>query len=146
MRVYFDACSLQRPLDDRSQPRINLEAEAVLTILGLVERGRLELISSEALEFEVERIPDRERRASAEKILKLARETIHLNDEIESDADNMVQLGIKPLDALHLACASQGEVEYFCTSDDKLRKKALRLKSLRIAVVSPLELMLKVSP
>jgi hypothetical protein len=34
MRVYLDACCLQRPLDDRSQPRVNVEAEAVLTILG----------------------------------------------------------------------------------------------------------------
>ncbi|MBI3410260.1 MAG: hypothetical protein HY040_18120 [Planctomycetes bacterium] len=39
MRIYLDACSLQRPFDDRSQPRINVEAEAVLTILRLVESG-----------------------------------------------------------------------------------------------------------
>jgi len=51
MRVYLDACSLQRPLDDRSQPRINIEAEAVLTILRLVESGDLELLSSDALIF-----------------------------------------------------------------------------------------------
>jgi len=49
MRIYLDACSLQRPLDDRTQPRINVEAEAILTILNLVESGDLELLSSEAL-------------------------------------------------------------------------------------------------
>jgi len=51
MRVYLDACSLQRPLDDRCQPRVNIEAEAVLTILRLVESGQVELLSSEALEY-----------------------------------------------------------------------------------------------
>lgn len=61
MRVYLDACSLQRPLDDRSQPRVNLEAEAVLTLLRLVEDGQLELVSSEVLEFEVDRTPDAQR-------------------------------------------------------------------------------------
>ena len=56
MRIYLDACSLQRPLDDRSQPRINIEAEAVLTILALVESGDVEMLSSEAREFENGRI------------------------------------------------------------------------------------------
>ena len=72
MRVYLDACSLQRPLDDRSQPRINIEAEAVLTILRLVESGDLELLSSDALIFEVDRMPDVERQMRARDMLKLA--------------------------------------------------------------------------
>jgi hypothetical protein len=43
MHIYLDVCSLQRPLDDRSQPRVNVEAEAVLTILRLVENGQVKL-------------------------------------------------------------------------------------------------------
>ncbi|HZU35939.1 MAG TPA: hypothetical protein VFA18_08525, partial [Gemmataceae bacterium] len=41
MRIYLDACSLQRPLDDRGQPRIHVEAEAVLTarLLIIFARG-----------------------------------------------------------------------------------------------------------
>ena len=58
MRIYLDTCSLQRPLDDRTQPRINIEAEAVLTILRLIESSHLELLSSEALGFEINRIPN----------------------------------------------------------------------------------------
>ncbi len=34
MRIYIDCCSLQRPFDDKSQPRIAVEAEAVLVILA----------------------------------------------------------------------------------------------------------------
>lgn len=33
MRVYLDICCLKRPFDDQSQPRIHLEAEAVLALL-----------------------------------------------------------------------------------------------------------------
>jgi hypothetical protein len=65
VRIYLDACSLQRPLDDRARPRINVEAEAVLTILRLVESGDLDLLSSEALQFEIAKIPDARRRARA---------------------------------------------------------------------------------
>jgi predicted nucleic acid-binding protein len=146
MRVYFDACSLQWPLDDRTQPRVNLEAEAVLTLLHLIEGGDLELISSEALEFEVDRTPDPQRRAAGKDILKLAIQTLRLGEEVEALAEALIEDGIKPLDALHLAFASRAGVEYFCTSDDKLRKKAQRLKSLKTTVVTPLELVLKAFP
>ena len=33
MRIYFDTCILNRPLDNRSQLRVALEAEAILGIL-----------------------------------------------------------------------------------------------------------------
>jgi len=44
MKIYLDCCSLQRPFDDKSQPRIAVEAEAVLVILALCESDRLKLI------------------------------------------------------------------------------------------------------
>jgi hypothetical protein len=69
MRIYFDACCLQRPLDDRSQLRVNVEAEAVLAVLRLVENGDIELVSSDALLFEIGRTPDAERRDGALTIL-----------------------------------------------------------------------------
>jgi hypothetical protein len=58
MKVYLDNCSLQRPLDSKTQIRISLEAEAVLGILALIEVGNLELISSEVLRFEIGRSPN----------------------------------------------------------------------------------------
>lgn len=33
MKIYLDNCSLQRPLDDKSQIRIRLEAEAILAVI-----------------------------------------------------------------------------------------------------------------
>src|SRR5258708_4136632 len=106
MRIYMDACSLQRPLDNRAQPRINVEAEAVLTILNLVESGDLELLSSEVLQFEIACIPDVQRQARAREMLRLASHELKLIDEIEAQAATFVKAGIKPMDALHLASAS----------------------------------------
>ena len=146
MRIYLDACSFQRPLDDRSQPRINIEAEAVLTILRLVESGRLELLSSEVLRFEIDRIPNQYRKVQATEMLKLATHVIELNDEIEAQADSFVNTGVKPLDALHLASASWAKADYFCTCDDKLLKTCNNLNSLSTEVVSPLQLVAEVAP
>ena len=145
-RVYMDACSLQRPFDDRSQPRVNVEAEAVLTILRLVESEALELLSSEALEFEIDRIPESERQKNARLQLTLASESVELTDEIEAEAVIFVKRKIRPLDALHLAFACSSRADYFCTCDDKLLKKSKRLAGLVTKVVSPLELIAEVAP
>jgi len=72
MRIYLDCCSLQRPFDDKSQPKIAVEAEAVLVILALCESGHLNLISSDALLFEIGRIPAQDRKDDALAILKIA--------------------------------------------------------------------------
>jgi predicted nucleic acid-binding protein len=146
MRVYLDCCSLQRPFDDRGQPRINVEAEAVLTILALVESGDLELLSSEVLEFEITNNPDVQRQARARAILKLAGQVVKVTDEIEMQADALVKTGIRPIDALHLATASGTKVDFFCTCDDQLLKKGKKLKTLETKVVSPLELIAEVTP
>jgi len=86
--------SLQRPFDDKSQPRIAVESEAVLVILALCESGRLKLISSDALLFEIGRIPDQDRKDDALAILKIAKEALDLTTEIENLARRLVASGL----------------------------------------------------
>jgi predicted nucleic acid-binding protein len=143
MRIYLDCCSLQRPFDDKSQPRIAVEAEAVLVILSLCETDHLTLISSDALLFEIGRTPDQNRKEDALAILKIAKESIELSQEIETLARNFEASGLKPLDALHLAFASVSKVDYFCTCDDKFLKKARSFERLNTKVVFPIELVME---
>jgi hypothetical protein len=63
MKVYFDTCSLNRPLDNKGQLRVALEAEAVLGVLAKCETGEWTLVSSEVLKLEINRNPQPERRA-----------------------------------------------------------------------------------
>lgn len=51
MKVYLDNCAIQRPLDDKSNLRNRIEAEAVMGLFELIEQQKLELISSEVLLF-----------------------------------------------------------------------------------------------
>ena len=68
-RAYIDTCSLQRPLNDQTQPRIRVETEAVLAILTAVQANNIELLGSEELEYEINRIPGEQRRYDALAIL-----------------------------------------------------------------------------
>jgi predicted nucleic acid-binding protein len=140
----MDVCCLQRPLDDRSQLRINVEAEAVLTILRLVESGQIELVSSDVSQFEIGRIPNLERQARVAEIINLAGPVFPLTEEIEHHAESLVKAGVKPIDALHLAAALKSGADRFCTCDDRLLKIRDRLKLVG-TIVSPLELVAEVT-
>ena len=105
MSIYLDMCSLQRPLDTKTQIQVAVEAEAILNIVILWESGQLELVSSAALLFEAEQIPLSERRTYILEVLARAEVFIPRSQLIEKKAAAFVDLGIKPLDALHLASA-----------------------------------------
>jgi hypothetical protein len=115
MRIYLDTCSLQRPLDSKTQIRIVLEAEAILGVLSLCESGEVDLVSSEVLLFETERNPNMARRRYALEILAKATQSVQLSDRIEERARAFDATGIKPLDALHLASAEDAKADFLCT-------------------------------
>jgi hypothetical protein len=52
MNVYLDTSALNRIFDDQSQPRIFLEASAMLLVFGLIEKRIISIVSSEVLIYE----------------------------------------------------------------------------------------------
>jgi predicted nucleic acid-binding protein len=145
MRIYLDMCSIQRPLDTKTQPRIAVEAEAILGILTLCEAGQVELMTSDALVFELERNPHPVRKEYALKVLAKARGFILTDDHVEVRARAFQAEGIKPLDALHLASAVEAKADYFCTCDDRFLQRAKAVDTGQTKVVSPLELITEVT-
>ena len=143
MRIYLDMCSIQRPLDTKSQPRIAVEAEAVLGVLMLCEAGQVDLMTSDA--FELERNPHPVRKEYALKVLSNAAVFVHTESQIEERARALLEEGIKPVDALHLASAVEAKADYFCTCDDRFLKRAKAVDTGQTRVVSPLELITEVT-
>ncbi len=117
LRIYLDTCAIQRPLDTKDQLRITLEAEAVLGILSLIESGKVDLISSEVLSFETNRNSNQIRKEYALEVLSKAKDFIEVDAKTEKRTGQITEFGIKLLDASHLACAEEAEVDYFCTCD-----------------------------
>ncbi len=141
MRIYFDMCSLQRPLDDQSQLRVRLEAEAINAAIASCEAGHARLMSSVALDLENERNPYPHRRAHVASLLAQATESVQATPGIERHAEIFIRSGLKAMDALHLAIALDADADYFCTCDDRLLKRARTLFTGKTKVVSPLELL-----
>ena len=139
MRVYLDVCCLNRPFDDRTQDRIHLEAEAILTILKYIEKKQWWMINSDAIIYEVNKIPDPERKTKVQFTLSNTNDYVQINEQILRRAKQIQQLGVKSFDALHIACPEAAQADIFLTTDDKLLKKVHQfVDKIKVKVNNPL--------
>ena len=140
MRVYLDACCLNRPFDDQTQDRIHLETEAIILILNRLEKlPNWEWIGSEVLDFEINQTPDPERRHQVKLLINDVRYSVIVNQKEIERAKQLETMGFHSYDALHIACAESSNVDILLTTDDQLLNKANKLsEQLNIRVENPL--------
>ena len=139
MRIYLDVCCLNRPFDEQVQDRIRMESEAIATVLGHFDRGEWIWLGSEAINVEINRMTDIERKVKVEKLASGMSQMVILTAEHEKRAQELSGLGFKLLDALHIACAESGRAHAFLTTDDRLVKRARKYKGkLKVNVANPL--------
>ncbi|MDJ1168191.1 MULTISPECIES: PIN domain-containing protein [Roseofilum] len=137
-RIYMDVCCLHRPFDDQSQQRIKLETEAIDQITLRCLSGDFILISSTAIESEISQNPNPNQAEQVMQSLSIAQDNILVTDNVVGRARELVGLGLKSYDALHIACAEEGNVDIFLTTDDRLMKKAIEYEDiLRVKVANP---------
>ena len=136
MNVYLDTSALNRIFDDQSQPRIFLEATAMLLVFSLIEKQIILIVSSDVLIYENSQNPYAERQLFVTSVLHKARVIQTLNDRLAKRAQEIEALGIKGLDALHLACAEKLKAGYFVTCDDRI----IRKYTGKVIAINPVEL------
>ncbi len=135
----MDVCCLNRPFDDQTQDKIHLETEALVTILKYVKSGKLKIIGSDIIEFEISKTPDPVRRSNVESFTAFIKKQINIDEQIIKRGKELQKAGFKGFDSLHIACAEKGKADILLTTDDKLIKLALRNSGLlSINVDNPL--------
>ncbi len=140
MKIYLDTCCLSCPFNDQAQIRIRRETEAVEEIFDAFINGHWTWIISEALTYEVNNNPDWIQRDRMKSQMDIANENVLMGEIEKIRSDNLEALGFKRLDAWHLACAESGNVDVFLTTDDRLLRRAHRIRSeLRVRVENPYE-------
>lgn len=123
MRVYLDNCCFNRPFDEQSSLVIRLETEAKLHVQDLIRQGRLELIWSFVLDYENGANPFHEVRNRIFAWKRIAAFDCKLSKEIEKKAQELMGLGLKQMDASHIACAICHGADCFLTTDKKILNK-----------------------
>ncbi len=127
MRVYLDACALNRPFDDQSQLRVRLEAEAVRVVLEMFRRGDHEWVGGDVLNHETSRMPDAERRAAILELLTHVQHQATVTENVEKKARLYHAQGVGVFDALHLAQAEDFGCDVLLTTDDNFVNRSRKL-------------------
>ena len=131
----MDNCCFNRPFDDQTQLLIRLETEAILFIQEEIKNGSLELVWSYILEQENEDNPFERRREAIGLWNPLAKTDVSESEEVIQLAESFYRRGLKPKDALHIACAVVAEANYFITTDRGILQKTIQ----QIKIVNPVQ-------
>ena len=116
--------------------RIRLETDAVQLILSHVRTGGLTLVVSTVHELEIGAIADATERDQLLGVLhRLAGPHAFSLSKVRERAEELVQLGLGPADAAHLAFAETAQSD-FVTCDDRLLRQCRRARP-RVWVGTP---------
>ncbi|MDR1113774.1 MAG: PIN domain-containing protein [Candidatus Margulisbacteria bacterium] len=125
MKIYLDICCYNRPFDDQSQMKIQLETIAKLHIQSAVRQNIYELVWSYMLDYENSNNPYEEKQNAIQVWKHIAEHYCKSSPSILQAGKNIEKLGIMSKDALHIACALHSKCNYFITTDLKLLKKKI---------------------
>ena len=138
MHIYLDTCCLNRPFDEQTDEKVILETEAILGIIDRCETDEdWSFFSSDVLDDEISRIVYPVKKQKVLAIYHSASTHVDLNDTIIQQAKIHERLGLRPFDALHLACAEYAQADVLLTTDKKFILKTKQMK-LITRVVNPL--------
>ena len=135
IRVYMDNCCFNRPYDDQSQIRIEIETKAKLFIQRRIAEGNIELVWSYMMDFENGNNLYLEKRNAIAGWKYLAVAYVDEREDIILSAEKIAATGVKESDSLHIAAAIVGGCDYFVTTDDRIQK----YRTEQIKIVNPIE-------
>ena len=142
MRVNLDNCCYNRPFDDQTQLKVRLETEAKLFVQQLMRTGAVEYVWSDMLDKEALDNPFPMQRVKIMAWKSGAKIDVEITPEIVIDATALVNIGLGNADAIHLACASAVDCDWFLTTDIGILKKVRQHGLTRVA--NPVEFAVEV--
>ena len=144
LKIYLDNCCYNRPFDDLKQEKISLESNAIESIFANKVNKKIEIYKSMAIEFELSKIKNDNKRRQVEDLLdSMDLIEIEYSQAIKKRAIELTKYNIKDMDALHLAFAESEKIDYFITTDRLLINASKRAK-LNIKVINPVEFIMEV--
>jgi predicted nucleic acid-binding protein len=135
VRVYLDNCCFNRPFDEQTSVVIRLETDAKLHVQELIRSGELELCWSFVLDYENAANPFVEVSRRIAEWKNIAAATCALSDDIAEKSAEFMALGLRQMDAAHVACAVHLGADFFLTTDKKVLNKPIT----EIQVLNPID-------
>ena len=110
----------------------------------MYENNKLIIYSSRVIEYEINNIPNEEKRRQVEDFYDaLELESIPYTYELDDREEELEKYGIHYMDAYHIAYAESKNIDYFITVDKQLIN-ASKKANLKIKVINPIEFIMEV--
>jgi hypothetical protein len=138
-KVYLDNCCYNRPYDDQSQLRVEIETKAKLSIQEQITNGQLDLVISFMSEIENSDNPFEERKRSISGFFSYSGLNIRPSDALKLLTNEIVEKGLKPEDATHVAASILAGCDYLFTTDDRI----LKYTDDRIRIMNPTDFIIE---
>ena len=142
MKIYFDNCCYNRPFDDLTKGNNDIEAKAIENIIIKAIKGETEIYNSSAIEYEVHRISDGNKKRQVEDLYdSLKLEYVEYTPDVKSRADELQNQNVHKMDAYHIAYAEKADVDYLITTDKQMLSSG-KSSDAKIKIINPLELII----
>ena len=103
------------------------------------------MLGSDAIDYEISKMPDNDKRLMVRILSSVHDAHVRIDAGVEKRALELKKTGLKPLDALHVACAEKGKAEILLTTDDNLLSKTLKnRRALKVKIENPLKWVMEV--
>ena len=144
MHVYLDASCFNRAFDDQGQGRGRDETEAVLRILQRIVEAEDTLVWSSALTLELSAHPEPSIRSQLLSWKERSQSAPAPSESVCKRAEDLVNSGLKALDAAHVSFAEAARCDVFLACDDRLLRRASWLE-LTLRVLNPIQYVQEIS-
>ena len=137
LRIYFDVCCYSRPFDLPASPTIIFESSAKMLVQTLILNDKLVLANSFVVHEELSAISNKFKRDLMIAFLDNSKIYIAKDklNEVLQTAQEIMETGVKYMDASHVACAIIADCDYLLTTD----KRLLKYRSNRITILNPID-------
>ena len=137
-RIYLDNCCYNRPYDVQDEPRVYFETQAKILIQDMIRHGKVELVSSTVLDYEISKSPFRTRKKVISNFIdnySIEKIKFENSPELLTLAHDIMASGVKEYDAFHVAVAILSKCDYFISTD----KRLLKYHDNRIKIINPID-------
>jgi len=137
--IYLDTCCYSRLFDGKTSPEVIAEAERIRHIMRNGFSGKYIIVGSNIVTTEIRQNPDVKERRETESLYNAT-----IRDEAKASAQRttrakvLQRMGLKEMDALHLAAAESMGADYLLTVDKEFLKKASRPNFTTVKVINPI--------
>ena len=128
----MNICCFNQPFDNQSDLIMRLQTEAKLHVQDIIREGSFSLIWSAIIDVENTANPDVNRKVAIADWQQLGVVDVAVNERVEEAAATFSKIGVKPMDALHVACAIEAHTVYFLKKDNALLSKMAKHDSIRV--------------